>query len=200
MPSPDEERIDQIISLLTSLECKFVLVGGFAVAIRALPRFTKDMDFAVAVQSDRETEKLLLRLQSAGYLVSSLLENKQDGRITAVRLLTPESKSTDPDFDLLFNATGIEDSLVKSGELLNITRRSKALVAARGHLIAMKVLSYDEVRRPQDMIDIRALLKAATKSDIQLAKKAVRAIDHAKTSSRKSCERGLAKILKKFRI
>jgi hypothetical protein len=38
---------------------RFALVGGMAVAVRGEPRFTRDVDLAVAVSGDREMEALL---------------------------------------------------------------------------------------------------------------------------------------------
>lgn len=200
MSAPDEQIIDQIVSLLNSINCKFVLVGGLAVGIRSVARFTKDIDFAVVVDSDQQAESIIFSLQAAGYSVSSLLERKQDGRISTVRLLTPGAKSSDPDFDLLFNATGIEKHIVESADLLPITSRSKVLVAALGHLVAMKILAHDEVRRPQDMIDIVNLLKISKDKDIKLAKEAVRRMDKLKMSSEKNCVDELKKVLKKLKI
>ncbi len=42
---------------------RFAVVGGFAVSVRVEPRFTHDIDVAVAVQTDAEAEALVQRLQ-----------------------------------------------------------------------------------------------------------------------------------------
>lgn len=195
--SPDEEAIDQIVGHLYGASVDFVLVGGLAIGIRIAPRFTKDIDFSVAVRSDKEAENLIFELQSAGYQLSSLMERKPGGRLTTVRLLTPKAAATDPDFDLLFDVTGIESEIVEGGELMKLTARSQVRVATLGHLLAMKVLSFDEIQRPQDMIDIHAILRQATPRDIEVAKKAVKQIDRKRPSMNKSCVRELAKLLSK---
>ena len=46
-------------------------------------------------------------------------------------------------------------------------------VARTGHLIALKVLSRDDLRRPQDLVDLRALLRVATSAEISRAKGAL---------------------------
>jgi hypothetical protein len=42
------------------------LVGGLAVSARTEPRFTRDLDFAVAFASDAEAEQYVLLLRHAG--------------------------------------------------------------------------------------------------------------------------------------
>jgi len=42
------------------------LVGGFAVSARTEPRFTRDLDLAVAVNEDSEAEALVQFLTSQG--------------------------------------------------------------------------------------------------------------------------------------
>jgi hypothetical protein len=39
-------------------------------------------------------------------------------------------------------------------------------VARTGHLIALKVLSRDDVTRPQDLMDLRALLRVASPAEL----------------------------------
>jgi hypothetical protein len=48
-----------------------------------------------------------------------------------------------------------------------------------GHLLALKLLSGDDRTRPQDRVDLVHLLRAATRSDIEVARGAV-ALIHAR--------------------
>jgi len=43
-------------------------------------------------------------------------------------------------------------------------------VARTGHLIALKVLSRDDVSRPQDLVDLRALLRVASPAELGRAR------------------------------
>lgn len=43
-------------------------------------------------------------------------------------------------------------------------------VARTGHLIALKVLSRDDVSRPQDLVDLRALLRVASPAELARAR------------------------------
>ena len=49
-------------------------------------------------------------------------------------------------------------------------------VAKTGHLMALKVLSRDDTTRPQDLVDLRALLDTASAADLALARHALESI------------------------
>jgi len=66
---------------------------------------------------------------------------------------------------------------VAAAENLRILPKLTVPVARTGHLLALKVLAQDDRRRPQDVIDIRALLKESTEGDIQLARESLRLIE-----------------------
>ena len=57
----------RVAAELSRTGCPFALVGGLAVSARTEPRFTRDVDLAVAVASDTEAEALIHRLRTAGY-------------------------------------------------------------------------------------------------------------------------------------
>jgi hypothetical protein len=53
---------------------RFALVGGLAIAIRGEVRFTRDIDLAIAVDDDAQTEALIRDLASSGYIVIAIIE------------------------------------------------------------------------------------------------------------------------------
>jgi len=55
---------------------------------------------------------------------------------------------------------------VKDAELLEIFPGQMARVARRSHLLALKVLSRDDLNRPQDAVDLRALLVHSTPAEL----------------------------------
>ena len=55
----------EILRDLKSLKVDFALVGGLAVAFRAVERATKDIDLAVAVKDDVQAEQVVLALRQA---------------------------------------------------------------------------------------------------------------------------------------
>ena len=50
---------------LDAIGARWAVIGGLAVAFRAEPRFTKDVDVAVAVADDREAETSSTACRSA---------------------------------------------------------------------------------------------------------------------------------------
>lgn len=151
---------------------RFALVGGLAVSVRTEPRFTRDADLVVAVADDQEAEGLIRRLQSDGYTVNATVEQEALGRLATVRLTQPHSADSSV-VDLLFASSGIEAEVAAEADLIEILPTLIVPVAQVGHLIALKLLARDDVDRPQDVIDLRALLKHATPVDIELAHQAV---------------------------
>jgi predicted nucleotidyltransferase len=153
----------------------WALVGGFAVSARAEPRFTRDVDIAVMVDSDAAAEALVRSLHADGYTAFSSLEH-DSGRLAVVRL---GKKSDDGDVvvDLLFASSGIEDEIARAAEILEITPGLLVPVARTGHLIAIKILARDDLDRPQDAADLRALRSVATQDDLELAQLAVTLIE-----------------------
>jgi hypothetical protein len=149
---------------------EFALVGGLAVSARAEPRFTRDLDIAVDVPGDREAEALVGAFRGLGYQLESLVEQDRAGRLATARLVPPGEDPGGVIVDLLFASSGVEPEIVRGSALLEILEGLKVKVASRAHLIAMKVLSRDDANRPQDIADLRALLRKATDGEIQAAR------------------------------
>jgi predicted nucleotidyltransferase len=142
------------------------LVGGLAVSARTIPRFTKDLDFAVAVASDDEAEGMVHSLRSCGYDPLEILEQDYVERLSGVRLAR---RGSDVIVDLLFASSGIEDEVVASADRLEVLPRLLAPVATTAHLIALKVLA----GRNQDLTDLGYLISAASPADLGAARNAV---------------------------
>lgn len=69
--------------------------------------------------------------------------------------------------DLLFASSGIEGEVVASATEMEISRGLIVPVASVPSLIALKVLSANWQRRPQDVLDLQKLISSA--SDAQIA-------------------------------
>jgi len=65
---------------------RWALVGGFAVSARAEPRFTRDVDIAVAVPDDDAAEGVVRTLMSLGYRLVASVEHDAAGRLATIRL------------------------------------------------------------------------------------------------------------------
>ena len=139
---------------LTRARVSFALIGGLAVSARTEPRFTRDADLAVAVADDAQAEALVRRLRTQDYRIESVVEQNAVGRLATVRLVRSPAPRA-PVVDLLFASSGIETEVVTEAEVLDLLPRLSMRVATTGHLIALKVLSRDDVTRPQDLVDLR---------------------------------------------
>lgn len=167
-----EAVLRQIHTDLIEARVSFALVGGLGVSARTEPRFTRDADLAVAVATDAEAEALIHQLQARGYGVDALVEQEAVGRLATVRL-TRSSTGQTPVIDLLFASSGIEPEVVAEADPIELLPNLTMAVARTGHLIALKVLSRDDLRRPQDLVDLRALLRVATSAEILRARGAL---------------------------
>lgn len=76
----------QVLADLGRLGVAHALVGGHAVSVRVEPRFTRDLDFAVAVADDRAAENLVRELTGRGYRLTAIVEQEATGRLATVRL------------------------------------------------------------------------------------------------------------------
>jgi hypothetical protein len=157
---------------------RWALVGGFAVSARAEPRFTRDIDIAVAVDDDEGAESLVRSLLADGYRVLASIEQDEIGRLATVRFKCPiRSGAVDDDdeviVDVLFASSGIEPEIARAAEPIEIVPGLLLPVARVGHLIALKLLARDDTSRPQDLSDLRALYAVASSSDLNDAREAV---------------------------
>jgi hypothetical protein len=146
------------------------IVGGLAVSARTEPRFTRDVDLAVAVTDDVTAEKLVRELVAAGYRAGATVEQEAVGRLAGVRLDAPGEGGV---VDLLFAASGIEPEVVASAERLELLPGLMAPVARVGHLVALKLLARDDELRPLDAVDLAALRAVADAEERRLADAAV---------------------------
>jgi hypothetical protein len=164
-----EAALRQIGADLTRAHVSFALVGGLAVSVRTEPRFTRDADLAVALASDAEAEALIHELRARDYSIEAIVEQEAVGRLATVRL-TSSSEPQAPVIDLLFASSGIEAEVVADAESIELLPNLTMGVARTGHLIALKVLSRDDISRPQDLVDLRALLRVASPAELGRAR------------------------------
>jgi hypothetical protein len=167
-PKPVTEAAAWAAQDLTELGARFALVGGLAVSAWGEPRYTRDVDLAVAVDVDQEAERLVYELSARSYEVVTIIEQTKTNRLATARLRRVEDRSVL--IDLLFASSGIEPELAAAA-----VRIDDVPVSRVGHLLALKVLSESE-RRLQDRIDIQQLALIATDEDWRTAEAMVRLI------------------------
>jgi predicted nucleotidyltransferase len=191
-----EAAARQIAHNLEALGKRGAIIGGIAVSVRCEPRFTRDLDLAVAVADDADAEALIFALQNGGYQVHTVLENTAQRRLATVRLEAQDQEARGIVVDLLFASSGIEAEIVAEAEPLEVFSGITLPVARVGHLLVLKLLARDDRRRPQDLVDIRSLLAVATPEDIARARKAAKLIQQRGFSRGRDLRRRLMEALR----
>jgi len=161
-----------VLAILSRHQVRGCLVGGLAVSTRCDPRFTRDVDVAVAVDNDQRAEALVRSLTRDGMRVVGLVEQEAVGRMAMARLSTAEGLSV----DILIASSGIEAEIVAEAETLEVVRGVLLPVARTGHLIALKLLSVAPGRET-DAADLRSLVAIADKTEWDRASSAVALIE-----------------------
>ena len=164
--------LNQVGVALDELSREWALIGGLAVSALTEPRFTRDIDLAVVVHDDGDAEALTRSLGAKGFELQSIVEQEAANRLAMVRLAVPGDDSEGIVVDLLFASSGIENELVAAARRVEVMSGVTAPLPAIGHMIALKLLSQDE-RRPQDSMDLHALVGAATDLQLDQARKAI---------------------------
>lgn len=144
-----------LVRALVDGDVDFVIVGGVAVVLQAMPRFTKDLDICYAPDDDnldRLGDVLLdlgARLRGAPDDVPFIPDGR---RLRRTEILTLETAKGD--IDLLAHPEGAPDygRLRENATVMELADR-RVSVASVDDLIAMKRAA----GRQQDMIDVEAL-------------------------------------------
>jgi len=106
---------------------------------------------------------------ASGYRVIASLEQEAVGRLATVRLQPPSEGPEGVVVDMLFASSGVEPEIVRASEVLEALPGLPVPVARVGDLLALKVLS-NGPERPQDQIDIVALLRLADEAEMGRAR------------------------------
>lgn len=167
-----------VAAQLARLGQSWALVGGMAVAVRGEPRFTRDVDVAVAVPDDAAFEQLVRGMVGAGYQVSAVLEREPSRRLATVRVVSAEGVIV----DLLGASCGIEPEVVARATTVDVPAIGVIPVARAEELLAMKVLSHREGRE-HDRRDAIGLIRLNPGLDLAAVRENLHRI----------CERGFAR-------
>jgi len=172
--TPLEAALRTALRDLEDLGPGYAVVGGFAVSAYVDPRITRDVDLAVAVDSDAAAEAVVRALRTGGYELFTLIDHGPSGRLGTARLGAPGPARVI--VDLLFASSGIEPELVARARRLELLPDLIAPVATPGDLVALKLLARDDADRPQDPFDLLALAAVLDDDDRRTAAEAVRLI------------------------
>ncbi len=143
---------------LERLEVGWALAGGLAVSVRCEPRFTRDIDVAIFTEDDAAAERLVYSLRTHGYTVIATVEHRTVSRLATVRLVPPREPEGGIIVDLLLASSGVEAEVVAAAEEMEVFPGVCVPVCTVAHLALLKILARDDETRPQDRVDLMALL------------------------------------------
>ena len=161
-----ESALREFVGHLAALNTPFAIVGGLAVSARTEPRFTRDADVCVALDTDAEAEALIQQLRARGYEILALVEQEAAGRIATVRMVSGERQAGGVIIDVLIASSGIEREIVEAAEIIDLFEGLPVPIASVPSLVAQKVLARDDAQRPQDRLDIAKMLEIALAEDL----------------------------------
>jgi hypothetical protein len=184
------------IELLTNLGVRFAVVGGIAVSFRAIERLTKDLDLAVAVETDEDAQKVVHEFSQFGFLIDDVLEHEATNRMATVRMISP---GKNPMYvDLLFATSGVENEIVDASEEGHLFSNINARVANVPSLIALKVLSARESRM-RDIVDLQSLFEVSSPQDIAGARQLLDLITERGYNRNKDLQKDLDGYIAQFK-
>lgn len=144
-----------LLRRLAAAEVDFVVVGGVAVVVQALPRFTRDLDVCYSTDA-ANLERMAAVLSDIGARLRGIDEDLPfvpDARLlrqTQILTLT----TAEGELDLLVDPAGAPPYADLRARADNIDLDGLTIrVASIGDLLAMKRAA----GRPQDLIDVEAL-------------------------------------------
>ena len=162
--APLVEAAARALGLLNELGVPAAIVGGFAVAVRARPRLTKDIDLVAMAELDRLGELATAALRAGFSLRRD--DAVEFARTTRVLLLRHDSSGIDVDISL--GARPFARDLVELATRVQILNTT--LVIARGEdLVIMKALAL----RPRDIADIEGLVELCEGMDLSRIRRVV---------------------------
>lgn len=146
-----------VADVLNALEKRWALVGGLALSVYVEPRFTADIDIAVAVDDDDEAEQLLHTLQARGFVIETVIEQQATSRLATVRTYRSDDSPEGILIDLLFASSGVEPEIAQRANTVELVEGLAVPVARPADLFALKLLSVDTDDRPEDVVDLQRL-------------------------------------------
>ncbi|HMO17079.1 MAG TPA: hypothetical protein PKA63_00465 [Oligoflexia bacterium] len=176
MSSSLSSAVKILIRDLVDLQVRFAFVGALAIGARGRTRQTIDIDIAVSLSSNDQTQELIDRLIIKGYGVNNLY--KDGNRVVLARLFSSNEESSLVEIDILFNLCGIESEVVDSAEILEVWPMLHAPIASMPALLAMKARCQELPERIQDKADlVNLLIPFSTEKEIQEARRLIKLIE-----------------------
>jgi len=147
------EDFRAFIKLLNDHDVKYLIVGGYAVALHGYPRYTKDLDFWVWLNQEN-AEKIIKTLHKFGFAALGLTTDDFLNAENVVQLGYPPNQ-----IDLITEVTGL------TFEPCFANRQEVEMEGLKINFIALDDLIENkrQTGRLQDKADVEKLLKSKRK-------------------------------------
>ncbi len=136
-----------LFAALNAAGSRYLLVGGYALAVHAIPRFTKDLDVWIEPHADNAA-RVMDALRQFGAPLSSLSEEDLAAPGTVFQIGVPPNR-----IDLVTSIDGVTFGEAWSSRVDASYGDAPITVLGRAHLI----LNKRTVGRPQDLVDAALL-------------------------------------------
>ena len=150
---------------LEAIPAQAIIVGGVAVSLLSRPRFTQDID-ALVILSDTEWERAI-RIAAAYGIVPRIEGALEFARRARVLLL--KHSASEIDIDVIFCGLSFEHRAVTQAQDHDVGGVRIKLPRVEDLLI-MKAVAH----RPQDMLDVDALLAAHPTANLESVRQWIR--------------------------
>lgn len=146
----------EFVELLNSNQVRYLVIGGYALAVHGHPRYTKDMDIWIAIDADNAA-RVLNVLHEFGFAQLDLTAQDFLTLGNVIQLGYPPHR-----IDILTQATGIDF------EECFLSKISLDINGLMVHFIDIEHLKQNKFAsgRPQDLVDISYLTQSVEKSQI----------------------------------
>lgn len=174
--------LQKTMACLDDFGVRYALIGGLAVSVRSEPRFTRDVDIAVAVDSDEMAEQVVRAMFARGFQLYMQIEQTTAGRLATCRLVhrdTPESAIV----DLFFASSGIEQEVVDAASNLEIVESIELPVVQPEDLIVLKLLAVANRSNLQDTQDVLNLLQTIEPARLERTRSLMRLVSERRPQS-----------------
>ena len=149
MPDLPLSTLKRLVDALVELQVPYAVIGGVAVSLRSVPRYTEDVDAVIWYGEDGWSE-FLSQIEQRGFKARAAnpIAFAQQNRL----LLLTDDDSVH--VDLSFGALPFEEETIRSAGLIEISEGFSAAIATAEALTVMKAIAW----RPKDQLDIREIV------------------------------------------
>ena len=148
---PDYE---DMLKSLNYADVKYCIIGSFALAFHATPRYTKDMDILVE-PTLANGKKIIQALNNFGFGELGLTPEDFTAKESIVQLGFEPVR-----IDLITSISGISFEDIWKNRVQGIYGQTKTYFISREHLIACKL----NAGRPQDLLDVDVLRSTSSEN------------------------------------